>query len=82
MGGLDAKYEPYSSAGGSVREKAFADMGPRPDNSWPEERGTGADSALLGGSHGYGGGGGYDVPQSPPRSAAPQGYGYGGGGFR
>lgn len=70
---------------GSVGEKAFASMGPRPDNSWPEEQGSHA-APLLGATPGSpernGGGGGYhDVPPPRSASAAPQGYGYDGYGY-
>ena len=86
MGGLHAKWQPgdtaYVGAGEAVREKGFAGMGPRPDNSWPEEGGGGHAAPLLGhdrapGSPVQGGfSGAYDPPQSPPRSAsaAPPGY--------
>lgn len=82
LGGLDAKYEPYSSS--YAGEKDFAaDMGPRPDNSWPDEGGEGSHAAPLLGAgpqsprlDGGFGGEAYEAPQSPPPTAsvAPHGY--------
>lgn len=72
----DAEYTVAEVRGDGSVEKVFGGMGPRPDNSWPEEAhaapllGGGGTGPYEGRGYGYG-------PQSPPRSASavPQGYG-------